>query len=283
MTMNKHRVYQVELSNIYANPYRDIDNYPLDQNRIDFIKNMMKNIARSDDLRTTQFDEFIDFDIVCRKINDGYQVVYGHHRVEAARQIFTHLARIDIDVIDLSDIGMLNTVMLSNMNSIDKSYLLVSQSKKYFDALVCKHASLKSLLKSLDEQDQCCIKAMFKTPAWYHHAMQSGVDERHLSQFITSIKESDIKKILTIISDAESFDVRSARLFSSYNHALEYRKLCLQFRVDYSYHLGVAREIIQSINDLTSAKIRSYFDKQINHVKYIHKIVDAVCCINNRL
>ena len=268
--MNKHRVYQVELSNIYANPYRDISNYPLDQNRIDFIKGMMEDIKPSYDSGSNQFD------IVCRKVDDVYQVVYGHHRVEAARQLFTNLARIDIDVIDLSDIGMLNTVMFSNMNSIDKSYLLVSQAKKYFDALVGKYTSLKSLLQSLDEQDQCCIKAMFKTPALYHHAMQSGVDERHLSRFITSIKESDIKKILTIISDAESFDVRSARLFSSYNHALEYRKLCLQFRVDYSYHLGVAREIIQSINDLTSAKIRSYFAKQINHVKYIQKIVDAV-------
>jgi len=57
--------------------------------------------------------------IVARKATKGYQIAFGHHRLEAIKRL--GIARIDIDVADLSDAQMLQYLSDENLNQGGKS------------------------------------------------------------------------------------------------------------------------------------------------------------------
>lgn len=93
----------IALSLIHSNPYRDFDLHPLDKAQVDRLK------------ASIDADGFWA-SVVARKIADGYQIAYGHHRVEAAKDLgWTH---VPIEVRELSDWQMIN--MLASENATQR-------------------------------------------------------------------------------------------------------------------------------------------------------------------
>ena len=63
---------KVKVRNINPNPYRNIDHYPLNKEKIMALTNSIEKTGFWDNL-------------VGREINGEIQIAYGHHRVEALR------------------------------------------------------------------------------------------------------------------------------------------------------------------------------------------------------
>jgi hypothetical protein len=92
---------KIALKDIRPNPYRNLERYPLSQPTVD---QLVRSIQATD-------AGFWD-NVVVRKNGDVYELAYGHHRLEAARQ--AGLKDADFIVKKLSDADMLKVMTLEN-------------------------------------------------------------------------------------------------------------------------------------------------------------------------
>jgi len=94
---------KIQIKNLKPNPYRDIKNYPYNQEKIQSLK---------DSINQTGFWD----NILARQVNGSIQIAYGHHRLEALRQILKPEDYIDIPVKELSDALMIKIMANENMD-----------------------------------------------------------------------------------------------------------------------------------------------------------------------
>jgi ParB-like chromosome segregation protein Spo0J len=90
---------QIPLSDLHPNPYRDFDLHPFDPVQVDRLK------------ASIEADGFWA-SVVARKAPGGYQIAFGHHRIEAARQL--GMAAAPIEVRALSDWQMVRMLVSEN-------------------------------------------------------------------------------------------------------------------------------------------------------------------------
>lgn len=92
---------KVAIEKVRNNPYRDMDNYPLDE---DHINMLMDNISKSGLWKN----------IEGRKANgnDEVELAYGHHRIAAARQL--GITEVDIMISKMSEDEMIERMITEN-------------------------------------------------------------------------------------------------------------------------------------------------------------------------
>ena len=94
---------QIPLQDLHPNPYRDFDLHPIDPVQVERLK------------ASLDADGFWA-SVVARKVADGYQIAFGHHRIEAARALGLEAA--PIEVRELSDWQMAR--MLASENATQR-------------------------------------------------------------------------------------------------------------------------------------------------------------------
>ena len=113
---------QVKLSEIRPNPFRQLNTYPLDTRKIEKLCSSIKR---------TEFWE----NVVARKKAGHYELAYGHHRIEAARQELGATAKVRLIVKDLDDAAMLRIMAADNdeVYSVTPGFILevVSATKSF--------------------------------------------------------------------------------------------------------------------------------------------------------
>jgi len=92
---------KVQIKDLKPNPYRDIDNYPINQAKVQSLMNSMEQTGFWDN-------------ILAREINGQIQIAYGHHRLEALRKKYKPDYEVDIPVKKLSDAIMLKMMAQEN-------------------------------------------------------------------------------------------------------------------------------------------------------------------------
>lgn len=120
--MTEARNVQVKLSDIKWSPCRRLDLYPLDKSKIEKLRASIKE---------TGFWR----NVVARKKGRYYELAYGHHRIEAARQELGKDATIPLNVSPLSDEQMLKYMALDNDDAYKPttgSILETVSAVKYF-------------------------------------------------------------------------------------------------------------------------------------------------------
>jgi ParB-like chromosome segregation protein Spo0J len=92
---------KIQIKNLEANPYRDMNNYPIDQIKVNSL---------TDSINQTGFWD----NILARKSNGKYQIAYGHHRLIALRGAMKPTDEVDIPVKELSDALMIKIMAKEN-------------------------------------------------------------------------------------------------------------------------------------------------------------------------
>src|SRR3990167_2465851 len=95
---------KVQIKNLEPNPYRDMNNYPMDEAKV---KSLIESI------RQTGFWD----NILSRKHGNKYQIAYGHHRLAAIREVFKSIDFVDIPVKELDDATMIKIMANENMEA----------------------------------------------------------------------------------------------------------------------------------------------------------------------
>jgi ParB-like chromosome segregation protein Spo0J len=121
---------------LHSNPFRDFDLHPIDQVQVERLK------------ASIDADGFWA-SVVARKAADGYQIAFGHHRIEAARAL--GLESVPIEVRDLSDWQMVR--MLASENATQRG----STAAACLDAVAAIAQVLAYNLLRWDEAGFCRI------------------------------------------------------------------------------------------------------------------------------
>jgi hypothetical protein len=94
---------KVKLSNVKPNPFRNVDVYPIDRVKVEQLKKS---------INSTMFWD----NILARDAGDGaIQIAYGHHRVQALREIYSPDDEFNFIIKDLDDAAMIRIMADENM------------------------------------------------------------------------------------------------------------------------------------------------------------------------
>ena len=94
---------QVKLKNVKANPFRNIDGYPINRDKVEQLKKSIKS---------TDFWS----NIVARESGRGIEIAYGHHRLAALREIYPESESFEFIVRDLDDAQMIKIMAHENLD-----------------------------------------------------------------------------------------------------------------------------------------------------------------------
>lgn len=117
----------VRLCDINPNPFRNMDRYPIDREKVEELK---------ESIRTTGFWD----NVVCRRVGGRVEQAYGHHRLVAAREELGEKAKIEVPIKDLDDTAMLKIMARENSETWKNSPIIDMETLR---AVVLAYASGK--------------------------------------------------------------------------------------------------------------------------------------------
>jgi ParB family chromosome partitioning protein len=99
----------VSLSSIEANPFRDLKTHPFDKRKLEALERSIEHVGLWEGL-------------IGRPAGQGYQLAFGHHRLEAARK--SKLTTVPLIIRDLTDEEMVGFMGRENMEDFNSDFLL---------------------------------------------------------------------------------------------------------------------------------------------------------------
>jgi len=106
---------KVKLGSVKANPFRNIEGYPLSFEKVEALKKSINQTGFWDNL-------------VGREKNGEVQIAYGHHRLDAARQVLGDDYQMDLNIRDLDDATMIQIMASENMAEWSSDIKVVDES-----------------------------------------------------------------------------------------------------------------------------------------------------------
>jgi ParB/RepB/Spo0J family partition protein len=106
-------ILEVEISAIDANPYRLLKDYPFVENKIEALKRSFADVGMWPG-------------VVARRAGNRFQIAFGHHRIEAARQ--NKFKRVTLIVQELDDEKMLQFMGRENMEDYNADFLCMLET-----------------------------------------------------------------------------------------------------------------------------------------------------------
>jgi flagellar biosynthesis GTPase FlhF len=100
---------QLALSSLRANPFRDLATFPLREKRV---------AGLVESINAEGFWE----GVLARPVRRGYEIAFGHHRVEAARKALGEHARVPIIVRDIDNEQMLRLMLRENSSENGRDF-----------------------------------------------------------------------------------------------------------------------------------------------------------------
>jgi hypothetical protein len=94
---------KIAVSDLRPNPFRHLDRYPIDRDKVDALKRSIKDTTFWDNLLVRK----------ARNGHDGYEIAFGHHRLIALKEL--RESEIDVPVRKLSDTDMARIMAHENM------------------------------------------------------------------------------------------------------------------------------------------------------------------------
>ena len=115
---------KVKIKDLYPNPYRDMDNYPINRDKVETLKASIKQTGFWDN-------------IVARNMDGKIQIAYGHHRLTALREALPWDTEVDIPIKDLPDSVMIQIMANENMEEYRTGPAIIDETvrvaKKYLE------------------------------------------------------------------------------------------------------------------------------------------------------
>ena len=130
---------KIKLKQINKNPFRDLKKYPL---HTDKIKKLEKSIQQTD---------FWD-NLLARSVDDEIQLAYGHHRLQALKNIYGDSFEIDINVKNIDDKTMFKIMVNENDSWYDSVANIDEAAEKAIDIISKKQNKDKEKVTAKDLQ-----------------------------------------------------------------------------------------------------------------------------------
>ena len=140
---------QIKIKDLQPNPFRDIKNYPIDQEKVE-------SLAKS--INQTGFWD----NILARKRDGRIEIAYGHHRLVALKKDFKPDHIVDIPVKDLDDATMIKIMANENMEQWELNPTIITETVKVTREFLFSH---QEIVRRLDRSPQSETRSFDKSNA----------------------------------------------------------------------------------------------------------------------
>lgn len=280
----------VAVSLIDTNPYRHIDKYPINREKVEALKNSISQTGFWDN-------------ILLREHGDRYQLAYGHHRLVAIKEL--GLALIDVPVRELDDATMLRIMANENMDEWRSSPAVINETvfaaKEFIDSELAKYETWEAYRLNKN------INPIVSDAGNFTQVKKNGAGQTTILAFLGgNWKQWMIQEALeTLKSDREKVVNREAtEVLKSVESAKHFKAAVKEFGVPYEEQKAVAeqivaderdakREVRQAVQDIAAARnvarfeevykpkpkpvptLDEYLEKAIDHMIQVNTIIDS--------
>ncbi|MCF7944426.1 MAG: ParB/RepB/Spo0J family partition protein [Spirochaetia bacterium] len=199
---------KIAVKNIKPNPFRNIENYPIDREKVELLKASIKET------------DFWDNIIVRKKDNHYFELAYGHHRLEALKEL--GIKEINIPVKELDDAQMIKIMANENLDEWRHNTAVINETvlaaKTFLDGELAKDDKLGT--------SNSFIRGLFESQRAFETTKGLGVGQTTILKFLGGAwKQYQIQRALTFISD-EKIAREAIEIFEEPIHAETFRELC---------------------------------------------------------
>jgi hypothetical protein len=240
---------QIPLELIHPNPFRDFELHPIDPAQVE----KLCASIRADGFWTG---------VEARQHGGGYQLAFGHHRIEAARQLGWE--KVPVEVRDLSDWQMVRRLATENATQRGTTAAASLDAIAAISKVVvreCLAHDLEGVVKIFTTLPRDAVESVWgKVRQGEAPGIRCIIDLMPKDAF----SFGTVRTALGVLADADrkTFDVSCAKLFRLDSHLAEFRRIVTSEGVR-SYlpverQAGFAQQIIAAIGagELTAIKLR---------------------------
>lgn len=193
---------KIKVKDLLPNPFRNIDAYPIDQEKIRQLRNSIRE--------TTFWDN-----ILARPApsNGKYQIAYGHHRLVAMKEELGENIIVDIPVRNLSDENMLRIMANENMQEWATDWRVivetVRQAKKFLEEYIeiaKRYGAYTSITPKYKEIIGTRVISRFLGDNW---------PETRINQALALIKDKEIQSIYSEIDRGKKLNISTLERITS--------------------------------------------------------------------
>lgn len=292
----------VAVSLIDTNPYRHIDKYPINREKVDALKTSINQTGFWDN-------------ILLRPSGDRYQLAYGHHRLTAIKEL--GLDTVDVPVRDLDDATMLRIMANENMDEWRASPAIINETvfaaKEFIDAELAKYETWEEALEKAHIFMSLFIGRFDKDgkeknpKALFGQAKGQGAGEATILAFLGgNWKQWMIQEALETLKldDEQVVDRKAAETMQSAKSAQEFKRAVKEYDIPYKEQKDIAekivadgrdakREVRQAVQDIAVERnlakfedihkpvakqellLDEYLEKAIQHMVQVNSVIDS--------
>jgi hypothetical protein len=226
---------RIKVSSIKPNPFRDIDRYPIDRDKVESLKAKIKKT-------------FFWNNIVCRKVGAFYEIAYGHHRLIAIKEC--GIKEIDIPVVELSDAEMVLMMADENHKDWNTSAAVVLETvratKKFIDDELSRYATLADLRRSKSYLISLLDRNI--TEGKYQDLKKNGCGQTLILKFLGDDWKQwhiqDALKILNLIEEGKVSE-KAVNALPSMSHAKEFLGAVDDYDLDHKEQEKAVKEVVE--------------------------------------
>jgi hypothetical protein len=198
----------VKLADVKPNPFRHIDRYPIDKDKVEALKRSIQETGYWPNM-------------IARQTPEGeIQIAYGHHRLAALRELGYEEVQVVIE--DRDDAAMLRVMGNENLPDWKQPTAVMNETvaaaKEFLDAELAK-------ADSWDECPNSFVRALFTgTKGDFLHAKRHGVGYRTILKFLGgNWKQWMVQQALALLQD-DAVNREAVETFPEPAHAEAFRK-----------------------------------------------------------
>lgn len=217
---------KIQVKDLKPNPFRKIENYPIDRAKVDSLKNSIKETSFWDN-------------ILARKVNDKYEIAYGHHRKQAVEEL--GIKEIDIPIKDLDDTTMIKIMANENMENWKLVTSVINETigtvKEYIDSNIkkCKMvADSKPYLGTVSNQTFSNLK-------------NNGVGIETIQKFLGDNWGMKIVTNALSIINADNIDNKAVEQFETQSHAKTAKDILEEYEVAIDEQMEIVENVVEDL------------------------------------
>ena len=226
---------KIEVKDLRSNPYRKIDKYPINKEKVQALKNSINETSFWDN-------------IVCRKCDSVYQIAYGHHRLQALKEL--EIKEVDIPVRDIDDSTMIRIMANENMDEWQSNTAVMLETvltaKEFLESELAKYETwdkfriIKSNSTIFD----------FNEKETFTRAQEQGIGSPTILKFLgANWKQWQIQKALSILKE-KNIDLDAVTEFED----LGYADIAKDQLVKHGVKKEDQKEITQNANEILKSE-----------------------------
>lgn len=226
---------KVLVSKLKPNPFRRIDAYPIDRDKVESLKASIKETSFWDN-------------ILARPAKDGYEIAYGHHRLVALKEAGEK--EVDIPIRDIDNGMMIKIMANENRDSYKANRSVTIETVK-----VAREFLKEQMNKEWDDLDKS-IRVNFLNKHAFDVAKGMGIGKQTIQKFLGSDwKEWEIQDALSQMEETDKFDPKSLEPFEKLSVAAEAKNAMATFHIPKARQKAVAKILVKK--DVSKANIRT--------------------------